>query len=244
MANSFVTALATPPADQRAEISASERRKRWFEVSLVLLVACGSAVLNSLYLLKYGPNAMPHISNTRWTIGIVQEVSALLLLGYVLSRRGLGFSNLGLRWSLKDVAVGLLVAALSYVAYAIGSLLVHLVHYWIYGSMAKGPTGADFFAHPSLAAIPYSLLNPFFEELIVRAYVMTEVAELTGSSTLAVAVSVAVQFSYHLYYGWAGAISMAFLFLTLSLYYIRTRRALPIIVAHGFFDIYALVRLW
>lgn len=73
---------------------------------------------------------------------------------------------------------------------------------------------------------------------------MTEVMELTGSSTLAVALSVAVQFSYHLYYGWAGAIFLAFLFLIFSLYYDRTRRALPIIVAHGVFDIYALFRLW
>jgi len=72
---------------------------------------------------------------------------------------------------------------------------------------------------------------------------MTEVVQLTGSSALAVFLSVAVQFSYHLYYGWAGAISLAFLFLTLALYYARARRALPVIVAHGFFDIYALLRL-
>jgi membrane protease YdiL (CAAX protease family) len=93
-------------------------------------------------------------------------------------------------------------------------------------------------------AIPLSLLNPFFEELIVRAYLMTEVIELTGSSTLAVALSVFVQFSYHLYYGWGGAISLAFFFLALALYYVRSRRALPVIIAHGLLDIYALIRLW
>jgi membrane protease YdiL (CAAX protease family) len=73
---------------------------------------------------------------------------------------------------------------------------------------------------------------------------MTEVLELTGSSILAVALRVAFQFSYHLYYGWAGATSLAFMFLAFSLCYVRTRRALPIIVAHGFYDIYALIRLW
>jgi len=36
----------------------------------------------------------------------------------------------------------------------------------------------------------------FFEELVVRAYLMTEVMELTGSSALAVALSVGVQFAY------------------------------------------------
>jgi membrane protease YdiL (CAAX protease family) len=92
--------------------------------------------------------------------------------------------------------------------------------------------------------VPFALLNPFFEELIVRAYLMTEVADLTGSSALAVAASVLFQWSYHLYYGWAGATSMAFMFLALSLYYARSRHALPIIVAHAFFDIYAFIRLW
>lgn len=243
MVNPLATVFAVAPTDARAEMPAGEKRKRWFEVGLVLLVACGSSFLNSLYLLVNGPGAMQHISSARWAIGMVQEISALLLLAYVLSRRGLSVTNLGLRWSFKDVGVGLLVAGLSYAAYVMGSILIHIVHYWIYGSFASGPTGRDFFAHPSAVAIPFSLLNPFFEELIVRAYLMTEVVDLTGSSILAVALSVAVQFSYHLYYGWAGAISMSFLFLTFAVYYVRTRRALPVVVAHGFFDIYALFGL-
>jgi membrane protease YdiL (CAAX protease family) len=73
---------------------------------------------------------------------------------------------------------------------------------------------------------------------------MTEVVDLTGSSALAVAASVLFQSSYHLYYGWVGASSIAFMFLALSLYYTHPRRALPIVVAHAFFDIYALIRLW
>src|ERR1700757_3458343 len=91
--------------------------------------------------------------------------------------------------------------------------------------------------------IPYALLNPFVEELIVRAYLMTEIFDLTRSGSLAVIVSVLVQSSYHLYYGWAGAISVAFLFVVFSLYYISSRRALPVIVAHGVFDLIALIRL-
>jgi membrane protease YdiL (CAAX protease family) len=86
-------------------------------------------------------------------------------------------------------------------------------------------------------------LNPFFEELIVRAYLMTEVLDLTGSPTLAVALSVALQFAYHLSYSWAAAISLSFQFLIFALYYAFTRRALPIVVAHSLFDISGLVHL-
>jgi membrane protease YdiL (CAAX protease family) len=244
MANPLATLLAMPASAPAVDLSVSERRQRWFEVGLVLWVACGGAFLNSLYLLKYGPGAMPSMSSARWAIGIVQEATALLLLGYVLSRRRLGLASLGLRWSFKDAGVGVLVAGASYAAYIIGAMFVQVVHYRLYGSFSHGPTGADFFAHPSILAIPFCLLNPFFEELIVRAHLMTEILQLTGSRALAVLVSVAVQFSYHLYYGWAGAISLSFLFLALALYYVRSRRALPIIVAHGLFDIAALVRLW
>ena len=142
------------------------------------------------------------------------------------------------------MGVGLLVAGISFGAYVLGSSVVQLFHYQIYGVLAKTPSGRDFFGHPPITAVPFSLLNPFFEELIVRAYLMTEVSDLTGSSVLAITISVAVQFSYQLYYGWVGAISLSFLFLTFALYYARSRRILPVIVAHGLFDIYALVRLW
>jgi len=95
-----------------------------------------------------------------------------------------------------------------------------------------------------MMAIPVFLLNPFFEELIVRAYLMTEIGELTGSWILAAGLSTALQFSYHLYYGWEGALSLSFQFLVFSIYYANTRRAIPVILAHGFFDVIALLRLW
>ena len=194
MTNSPVTIVSNASPSPPKEVSAAERRQRWFEVCLVLLVACGGYVIYSLYLLIRGPSAATQISSFRWAGAIVQEVTALLLLRYVLSRRGLRFADLGLCWSLRDVAVGLLVAAVSYPAYGLGYTLIQTVHHWAYGSFVTGPTAKDFFGHPSIMAIPFYLLNPFFEELIVRAYLMTEIIDLTGSSTLAVGLSVAVSF--------------------------------------------------
>jgi membrane protease YdiL (CAAX protease family) len=228
----------------RPEVPLDETRQRWFELSLVLLVAFGGSLVNALYFLQHGPSAVLGASTLRWSYALVHEISALLLLGYVLSRRRLRFKELGLRWSMRDVGLGLLVAAGSFAAYVLGSLFIELCHHWIYGSWATVRSGADFFAPPSMAFIPFVFVNPFFEELIVRAYLMTEVFDLTRSSKLSVAASVLVQSSYHLYYGWTGAISLSFPFLVFALYYIRSRRALPVIIAHGFFDLYALLRLW
>jgi len=136
------------------------------------------------------------------------------------------------------------VTIVSYAAYGLGHALVQTIHHLVYGTWATGPTAIDFFGHPSVASIPLFLLSPIYEELIVRAYLMTEVIELTGSSALAVALSVGIQFSYHLYYGWAGALSLSLFFLALALYYARSRSVLPVIIAHGFVDVYVLIRLW
>jgi len=82
-----------PSTGAQPESSLSAARQRWFELCLVLLVACGSAFLNALYVLKNGTNAVPHMTYDKWLIGIVQEVTALLLLGYVLSRAKLRFKT-------------------------------------------------------------------------------------------------------------------------------------------------------
>jgi membrane protease YdiL (CAAX protease family) len=222
-----------------------ENRRRWFEVGLVLIIAFGSSTLYSLYLLKNGPQHDSHVSMVRWAALIVQEVATLLLLGYVLSRRGLGFSSIGLRWSPTDVGAGILLAITSYVVYGFGYTLIRTIQRAMLGSIATGSTARDVFGHPSfVVGIAFCLLNPFFEELVVRAYLMTEVTELTGSTAWAVVLSVFVQFSYHLYYGWVGAISLSFQFLVFALYYGYSRRALPIVVAHGFFDVYGMLRLF
>jgi membrane protease YdiL (CAAX protease family) len=239
-----VTTIGDASIGSQSEVLASAKRQRWFEIVLVLLVSFGGFFLNSLYLLRNGPSAAPNMSNFRWTIGILHEITALILLGYVLSRRRLRFKDLGFQWSLRSVGASLKVTFVSYLIYCFGAAAVRGIQYTIQGSAVAGPTGKDFFAHPSIVAVPFFLLNPFFEELIVRAYLMTEVADLTGSSALAVVVSVLVQFSYHLYYGWVGALSLCFPFVVFALYYAHSRRALPVILAHEFFDILGLIHIW
>jgi len=215
----------------------TEKRRRWFEVGLVLIVAFGSSVLYSLYSLKNGPQSDSPATTLRWAALIVQEVSTLLLLGYVLSRRALGFSSIGLRWSPMDVGAGTLLAIVSSVGYSFIRTFQHSMS-------GADSTARNVFGHPSVVmAIAFCLLNPFVEELVVRAYLMTEITELTGSTVWAVILSVVVQFSYHLYYGWAVAISLSFQFLVFALYYAYSRRALPVVLAHGFFDVYGMLRL-
>jgi hypothetical protein len=73
---------------------------------------------------------------------------------------------------------------------------------------------------------------------------MTEIRELTGSTVLAAGLSIALQTSYHLYYGWQGALTLGFVFTAFAIYYAITRKATPVILAHGTFDLFSLLRLW
>ena len=86
----------------------------------------------------------------------------------------------------------------------------------------------------------YALINPLKEEPIARAFVMSEVRFLTGRSWVAVTASVGLQVSYHFYQGILAALSYIALFLVFALCYSRTRLILPIILAHLYFDLFAL----
>jgi len=88
--------------------------------------------------------------------------------------------------------------------------------------------------------ILFTVLNPFHEELLVRAFLITEVESLYRSTTLAAILSVTLQTSYHLYQGLPAALLHVPTFLVFSLYYVRTRRILPVILAHLFLDVTAL----
>jgi membrane protease YdiL (CAAX protease family) len=84
-------------------------------------------------------------------------------------------------------------------------------------------------------------VNPFFEELIARAFVMTELKALTRNTAIAIAGSVLLQTSYHFYQGAPAAISHGATFLVFSLYYAKTNRIGAPILAHLLLDLLATV---
>jgi membrane protease YdiL (CAAX protease family) len=212
-------------------------RVRFFEIFLVLLVAFGSSVANALNVLIHPLRAPLQYTNFSTFLRILHEAGGLLLLGYIFSRSRRRLSDIGLRWSASDIGVGLLLFLLAYTCYAGSYRVFVLLHYLAFNSVSSPQVHREYLTNPLLFVLPYYLLNPFFEELIVRAYLMTEVTALTGSAGLAIAVSVLFQTAYHLYYGWVVALSIGCVFLVFSAYYAKTRRALPIIVAHACMDL-------
>lgn len=244
MDSEIVVVTEAVPASRQDSPETGKSLLRWLELFLVLLVSFGNFFLSSLNLFAGGKSYTYSSLNLRWIIPLIQEATALLLLGYVLARRGLRIRDLGLRWSWRDIGSGALLTLAAYAAYVVGYDLVLFFHKLIFSSAARGTSAGEIFGYPSIMMLVFVLVNPFFEELIVRAYLMTEIKALTGSWVLAVLVSAAVQTAYHLYYGSTVAIALGCQFLAFSIFFARTRKATPLVVAHGVFDLIGVVRLF
>lgn len=229
---------------ERMGIEQNSRAFRRLELLLVTGVAFAAPILISLYSLFSRSSVQNgRVSGVLVFNGIIYELLALAVLAYVLSRQGRSLRTIGLSFSWTDIPVSLLLIIVSYVAFYASYLLIFYGYYLVTGRTLTQPTKTQTYldAGVTLGTILFVILNPFYEELIARAYIISEVGHLTGSGILAVLSSVVIQVLYHLYQGGPIAIALGAMFLVFSIYYIRYRRIAPVILAHLYFDLFALL---
>ena len=248
-----IPSSALPPACQISEAdlisgeTLTDRETRIFEVVLVCVVAFGGSVLSSADHLAnraYAGSGGSMVGALNWINAIIHDGAALGLLWYVLMRRFRTFSDIGFSWAKNDFGYSILLFIVGTVGF-----------YAVYGFLSS--TGLTSVSHSTssarvarylfgggitLATILVQFLNPFYEELIVRAYLMTELKFLTNSVSKPIIVSTLFQMSYHFYQGPASAFSHGAMFLVFSIYYSKTNRITPIILAHLYSDVGA--TLW
>lgn len=220
----------------------TDRQMRAIELVLVCVIAFGGSILLSGYFLAGNTfRNLPVGSNWPlwdWFVKALHESAALGLVWYFLTRRGKSFADLGLKWRWSDIGWSILLNITAAVAFVV----VYQALYFsgltkISYDMTYVRVGHILFkGGVSLPAILFQFLNPFFEELIVRAYVMTEIKHLTGSTAQAILVSTILQTSYHFYQGTPAALAHGASFLIWSFYYAKTNRISPIILAHFYAD--------
>ncbi|MER7419035.1 CPBP family intramembrane glutamic endopeptidase, partial [Micromonospora peucetia] len=88
-----------------------------------------------------------------------------------------------------------------------------------------------------LAAVQNSVL----EEVIVVGYLVTRLRQLRWRIVAIVATSALLRGSYHLYQGFGAFLGNVVMGVVFSLFYLRTRRVMPLVVAHTLLDIVAFV---
>ena len=220
----------------------TERTSRKFQLCLVLAVGFLIPVVRSLGIFLGWWHPGPATSY-RFVLRITFELVGLLCLYLVLSYQKKRFQDIGLSLAIRLSDLGhsfaLFFGAL--LGSAILGLALKLLYVFLGRALRPQLDRAAIFG-TALGFLPvlYVLLNPFYEELLVRAFLISEMEAIYRGTALAVLASVALQTSYHLYQGLPMALSHIPAFLLFSLYFVRTRRILPVILAHMFMDVSAL----
>jgi membrane protease YdiL (CAAX protease family) len=83
--------------------------------------------------------------------------------------------------------------------------------------------------------------NAVLEEVVVVGYLLTRLRELGVGVAAAVAASALLRGAYHLYQGFGGFIGNAVMGVIFAAFFLRTRRVLPLVVAHSVLDIVSFV---
>jgi membrane protease YdiL (CAAX protease family) len=94
-------------------------------------------------------------------------------------------------------------------------------------------------------AVPVLVLaavqNAVLEEVVVVGYLLTRLRDLGWRVGPAIAASALLRGSYHLYQGFGAFVGNAIMGVIFAFVYLRTRRVLPLIIAHTLLDVVAFV---
>jgi len=240
------TALLLNDNDQQpAPMDGQIRRRRFLALGLVLSVSCAHFIAAAFYYLFEGTSQVQTNQQTIRLIGaLIAEITSLLLLSFVLSGQSRNWKEIGWNPKWTDIFHGVGLILVAGAVARVATVCFQLSYrsgsgHYLQPRSVHGLLGGGI----SALALVLVLINPLFEEIIVRGYTMSEVIALGGSQTQAILVSVCIQMSYHVYQGLLRCVGLTATFVVFSIYFSKTRRIAPVVVAHFWSDASALIRL-
>jgi len=205
-------------------------------VTIVARLTASAPLSQQTATLNPSQSARPYLDLTYQLLGIFFALAPVALALYLLRspRSSLGLDArrpwLDLGWGFAlAAAIGLPGLGLVFVAAQLG-INANLV-----------PT-----ALPHLWwAVPVLILsaaqNAILEEIVVVGYLVTKLRNLGWNLVWVVLASAVLRGSYHLYQGFGAFLGNAVMGVVFALFFIRTRRVLPLVVAHTLLDVVAFV---
>ncbi|MFK0007386.1 CPBP family intramembrane glutamic endopeptidase [Paenarthrobacter sp. NPDC090520] len=152
--------------------------------------------------------------------------------GSAFARLGFNFARPG-----KDSLQGLGLAA----AIGIPSLGLYAVGRALGITTAILPSGLDAYWWTVPVLILSAIRHAIVEEVIVVGYLLDRFGKFGWSTPLAILVSAVLRGSYHLYQGFGPFIGNVVMGLVFAWLYTRTKRVMPLVIAHALLDIVAFV---
>ena len=190
--------------------------------------------------LNASQSARPWLDLTYQLLGILFALVPVLLAVHLLNRdRGDARASLGLdaRRPWFDLGWGAALAA------AIGLPGIGL--FWIAAALGINASVVPAGLPDLWWTVPVLILaaaqNAILEEVIVVGYLMTRLRDLGWRIGAVIATSAVLRGSYHLYQGFGAFVGNVIMGVILSLFFLRTGRVLPLIIAHTVLDVVAFV---
>ena len=179
------------------------------------------------------------------------QVASLVFLLFVLSERGENLSNLGVSFQKKDFIDSLKIFFYGFGLIVLTAVIYAAVRHWfskesfsLENQNLTKPYERAISNLPISILAPLVIINPLSEELIVRAFLMTELNYYLKKGPPVVFLSALTQTGYHLYQGWKNCGYHLITFLVFSAYYQKTKRATPLVLVHFYMDLIAISLLF
>ncbi|MCP1413205.1 CPBP family intramembrane glutamic endopeptidase [Paenarthrobacter sp. A20] len=152
--------------------------------------------------------------------------------GSAFARLGFNFARPG-----KDLIQGLGLAA----AIGIPSLGLYAAGRALGITTAIVPSGLDAYWWTVPVLVLSAIRHAIVEEVIVVGYLMDRFGKFGWSMPVAIVVSAVLRGSYHLYQGFGPFIGNVVMGLVFAWIYTKTKRVMPLVIAHALLDIVAFV---
>lgn len=190
--------------------------------------------------LNASQSTRPWLDLTYQLLGIAFALVPVLLAVHLLNRdRDDARLTLGLdaRSPGRDLAWGAALAAV------IG--LPGLALFWVAAHLGINASVVPAALPDLWWAVPVLILsaaqNAILEEVVVVGYLVTRLREMGWRTVTVIAASAVLRGSYHLYQGFGAFVGNAIMGVILTLFFLRTRRVLPLVIAHTVLDVVAFV---
>lgn len=200
------------------------------EAAMMMVLCFGYFILSSTMAVFSQGSTQAFSDNSLWGMLVLELILAASALG-VLSARGYPLQTLKSRVSWGGMLIG---AALYMLTVTCDTLLSWLAPYELgvpVQHLLEGQRSVS-------ALLSLSLVNGIYEEVFLLAFLQRGLRRLGGSN--AVGIALLVRMLYHTYQGPLGLLAVAVFGLLVGVYYWRSGRLFPAIVAHIMADVSAL----
>jgi membrane protease YdiL (CAAX protease family) len=208
------------------------RRAKELEVLAVLVIGILPPLRDALIVLFWEPR--PQLGYGLESVThIFHGAFAIFLILYLISRSGESWKHFGISEPrILDILLGLVLFLVAESLWHFQSRVFQLkLEYWEPFISLPQKT-IDYF----LMILKYGVMG-FEEELVARAYLITRLEQLLGSSMKAIVLAAAAFASFHIYYGLAGLLYPFLFGIVFGFIFLNVRRIWPFALGHMMYNI-------